>query len=292
VLLVERQERGRMIAECADLGSVFDVPAYLDALPQEGVAVLVECLPTNPEDGQPALDFLRRALDRGIGVVTVDKGPMVHGQRALVELARERGVGIAYTGTTGVRPPPGLAGCHVLEIRGILNGTTNYVLTEMLERGLTFSRALSQAQEQGIAEPNPALDVQGWDTSCKLLILANEWMHAGASLADILRSGIGRETEELVAAARASGQAVRLIGKARRGEGRVILSVAPKLVGPDSPFHAIAGTSKGAVFRTREKGEVFAGGVSGRDAIAEVILQDIRNVTRAEGGPPFSNRAE
>jgi homoserine dehydrogenase len=191
-----------------------------------------------------------------------------------------------------VRPPRELAGCHVLEIQGILNGTTNYVLTEMQERGLTFGRALAQAQELGIAEPNPDLDVQGWDTACKLLILANEWMAARASLSDILRSGIGSETEELVAAAGSAGRVVRLLGRARRQEDRVVLSVAPRAVGPESAFHSIVGTSKGAVFRTREKGEIFAGGVSGRESIAAIILEDVRTVVLDAAPPPVSNPAE
>lgn len=276
--LLEKQEQGSMVADCAGRGTFLDVPSYVDALPDAGIAVLVECLPTNLVDGQPALDLIRRALDKRIAVVTVDKGPIVHGFLALTEAARRHGTRLAYSGTTGVRPPADLAGCDVLEIRGILNGTTNYILTEMQERGLTFEQALALAREQGIAEPNPALDIEGWDTACKLLILANEWMDARAALGDVLRIGIGPETEELVRAARDSGRAVRLVGRARLWEGRVRLTVAPEIVGPESILHSISGTSKGAVFRTRQKGEIFAGGRSGRDAIALTILEDIRAV--------------
>ncbi len=278
--LVEQQEQGRTVAECRSWGTFLDVPAYVNSLRKAGFQVLVECLPTNPTDGQPALQFLLQALENRLDVVTVDKGPLVHGFQALIAACRKGGARLAYGGTTGVRPPPEITGCHVLEIHGILNGTTNYVLTEMQERGLSFNQALAQAREKGIAEPNPDLDIQGWDTACKILILANEWMAAGATLGDVLRIGIGPETEALIGAARESGGGVRLIGRAHISDGRARLSVAPTMVSSESPLHSISGTSKGAVFRTRERGEVFASGISGRDAIAQTILEDIKTVTQ------------
>ena len=284
--LLERQEQGQSVADCAERGTFLTVPAYIAALPDAGITLLVECLPTNPQDGQPALDLIRGALEMQLSVVTVDKGPLVHGYQDLIDAARGHGTKLAYSGTTGVRPPAGLAGCHMLEIRGVLNGTTNYVLTEMQESGLTFKQALAKARDQGIAEPNPELDIQGWDTACKILILANEWMAAGATLGDVVRIGIGPETEDLIQDARESGRVVRLIGRARYWEGAVRLSVAPKIVGHDSPFHSVSGTSKGAVFRTREHGDRFAAARSGRDAIAQTILEDIKAITGCGGALP------
>jgi homoserine dehydrogenase len=278
--LLERQDQGGTVADGRDLGTFLDIPDYIHSLKRAGIAVLVECLPTNPADGQPALSLLMQALEQGLHVVTVDKGPIVHGYRLLSKAAERSRAKLRYSGTTGVLAPAEVRGCHVLEIRGILNGTTNYILTEMQERALSFEQALARAQEQGIAEPNPALDVQGWDTACKLLILANEWMDARAVLDDVLRIGIGNATEELVAVARAAGGSVRFIGRARPWEGGIRLSVAPKIVRSESVFHTITGTSKGALFRTRERGEVFAGGVSGREAIAQTILDDVKEITR------------
>jgi homoserine dehydrogenase len=276
--LIEQQEQGHSLADCAAAGTLLGIPAYIAALRNAGISVLVECLPTNPIDGQPALELISQVLDQGIAVVTVDKGPIVHGFRKLSEAARRNHTKLAYSGTTGVRPPATLAGCHVLEIQGVLNGTTNYILSEMQDKRISFKQALHQARDQGIAEPNPDLDIHGWDTACKILILANEWMSAGATLDDIVRVGIGPETEELIEEIRSSGRIVRLIGRARSSEGRVRLSVAPMTVGSESVFHGICGTSKGAVFRTLERGEVFAGGLSGRKAIAQTILQDVRAV--------------
>jgi homoserine dehydrogenase len=280
--ILEMQEQGRAVADCAARGSFSNVLSFVNNLPQAGIEAVIECMPTNPVDGQPALDLLRRAIEKGLAVVTVDKGPIVHGYQSLTFLARRQGTKIAYSGTTGVRPPPEISGCHVQDIRGILNGTTNYILTEMQEQGITFTQALALATEQGIAEPNPELDIDGWDTACKILILANEWMHAGASLNDVVRLGIGSDTERLIKEAHSSGRFVRLIGRARTQEGKVRLTVGPMMVRPHSLLHSIAGTSKGAIFSTREKGEIFASGVSGREAIAQTILDDLKGVTQKD----------
>jgi homoserine dehydrogenase len=282
--LLQMQTQGRTVADFAGRGSFFfAVPSFIYNLPQADIKVLVECMPTSPVDGQPALDLLRQAIDAGLHVVTVDKGPLVHGFDELVSAARRQGTNLAYSGTTGVRPPSGIAGCHVMDIRGILNGTTNFILSEMQDHGVTFRKALALAVENGIAEPNPELDLQGWDTACKILILANEWMHAGASLSDVARIGIGPETESLIAEGRRSGRYVRLVGHARLQEGRPRLTVAPTLLAPESLLHPISGTSKGAIFTTREKGEIFAAGVSGREAIAQTILDDVKAVTAGSG---------
>ena len=284
--VLEKLEHGGLLSDCAESGGMLPVDDYLNALPAAGIRVLVECLPTNPVDGEPALTFLRRSLEQNVAAVTVNKGPIVYGHRTLTEAAARSGARLAYSGTTGVRPPVEIAGCHILDIRGILNGTTNFILTEIQRRDLAFRQALDQAKEQGIAEPNPDLDIQGWDTACKILILANEWMAAGALLSDVVRIGIGPETEALLHEARAKNGVVRLIGRARRSDEGICLSVTPKICLQDSVFHSIEGTSKGAIFRTREKGEIFAGGVSGREAIAKVILQDVEAVLTPRDSRP------
>jgi homoserine dehydrogenase len=254
------------------------VKIWIDLLAVLGVSVLVESLPTNLDGGQPALGLIELALRSGINVVTVDKAPVVHGWQALSEAAAAGHSRVEYSGTTGVRPPHELQGSRVLEIRGILNGTTNYLLTEMQEKGVPFQEALIHTQRAGVAEPDPTFDTHGWDTACKILILARSLMGADATLSDVSRIGIGPETESLIEVARSSGRRVRLIGRARIWQGRVRVSVAPKLVGPDSPFFAVEGTSKAALFRTDGKGEVVVHGTSGRDAISQTILEDIERI--------------
>ncbi len=280
--LLDCLERGLLIRDCTAAERLLEVPEFIECLRAAGIDVLVECMPTNITDGRPALDYLHAALRQGIPAVTVDKGPLVHGFSTLAAEARRAGVALAFTGTTGVRPPPGIAGRRIAEIQGVLNGTTNFILTRMLEDSIPFAAALAEAQRQGVAEPDPSLDTGGWDTACKILILANRWMNAGAVLADVARAGIGPETEPLIREARAAGRAVRLVGRARALPGGVSLGVAPEAVGPDSPFFSVAGTAKGAVFTTDEGGRFFSAGRSGRQEIARTILDDVREVAGAQ----------
>ncbi|HXU09573.1 MAG TPA: hypothetical protein VN743_11310 [Blastocatellia bacterium] len=255
-----------------------DHHAFIRALPDAGIRMIVECLPTNIATGEPGLGLIAEALESGINVITVDKGPLVHGFETLQQLARERGAQLRYSGTTGISIPDEITGEKVVEIRGVLNGTTNYVLTEMQQNNRSFQDMLAQAQSEGIAEPDPSLDIEGWDTASKILILAKSLMGADARLDEVSRIGIGPETESLIRTGRESGRVVRLVGRARIWQGRVRVSVAPKLLKPDSPFYAVSGTSKAAVFRTRDGGEVIATALSGRDEIAKVIADDIAKI--------------
>ncbi|HJZ69694.1 MAG TPA: hypothetical protein VKF81_16330 [Blastocatellia bacterium] len=265
-------ERGKLIARPRD---------FVRALPSLGIPILVESLPTNIESGEPALGLLTTGLEQGTSVVTVDKGPVVHGFHALRQAARKGRASLGYSGTTGVTVPDEIGDDRVLEIRGVLNGTTNYMLTEMQQRGMSFDDALAAAQADGVAEPDPILDVEGWDTAAKILILAKSLMGAESRLADVSRIGIAPGTESLIQIARESGRVVRLIGRARFWQGRVRLSVAPKLVAEDSPFYSVWGASKAALFRTQSRGEVLALGRSGCDAISKTIAYDIARI--AEG---------
>jgi homoserine dehydrogenase len=256
-----------------------DPDTFITDLRAANVPILVESLPTSLTDGQPALELIARALSAGIHVVTVDKGPLVHGFERLYHVARTGGSTLAFSGTTGVRAPDELTGETVTEIRGILNGTSNYILSEMQQRGQTFDSALAAARAAGIAEPNPSLDVDGWDTAFKILILAKSLMKASTRLDEVSRIGIGAETETLIAAASATGRRTRLVGRARIWQSLIRVSVAPKLVGPESPFFGIEGTSKAVVFTVNGDRDVLVHARSGRDAISETILDDVIRVS-------------
>jgi homoserine dehydrogenase len=276
--LLAHKEAGRSFKEFAPDKLMSDAQPFIKAFRLQNIACVVESLPTNIKDGQPALDLLTQALSQGISVVTVDKGPLVHGLDALKRVAEGSESRLAFTGTTGVAIPDEIANDKVLEIRGVLNGTTNYILTAMQEQGLPFNEALTIAQRDGIAEPDPKLDVEGWDTACKILILAKALMNADARLLEVSRIGIGEETRSLLENGRATNRMVRLLGRARIWQGRVRVSVAPKLLPADSPFYAVSGTSKAAVFRTAEGREVLSLARSGRDAISQIIFEDIKTV--------------
>ena len=271
------KEAGRSVIDLSS-NHVTETSEFLRKLRSSGVQSLIESLPTNLVDGQPGLRLTGEALELGMNVVTADKGPLVHGFEALRKAAESGGSRIAYTGTTGVPIPDELWSERVLEIRGVLNGTTNYILTEMQDRGTSFERALARAQAEGIAEPDPSLDIKGWDTACKILILARALMGTEIQLAQVSRIGIGPETDWLIGEARARGCVIRLMGRARIWQGRVRVSVAPKLIPPDSPFFTVSGTSKAAVFRTEGRGEVLSLARSGRDAIAATLVDDLARI--------------
>lgn len=276
--LTAHKEAGATVAVFPGLPAI-RVAEFIGSLHRFGVDVLVESLPTDLAGGQPALDLIKQALEGGTSVVTVDKGPLVRGFESLRQVCAE-GAKLAYAGTTGVWPTEPVRKATVVEIRAVLNGTTNYILTTMQQQGVSFEKALAEAQDQGVAEPDPLLDIEGWDAACKILILAKTLMGAAASLEDVSRIGIGSQVERLLDEAQASGRIVRLVGRARIWQGRVRVSVAPKLVDPSSPFYSINGTSKAAVFTTRELGEIVCVAHSGRDAISKIILDDITEVCR------------
>ncbi|MEK6408883.1 MAG: hypothetical protein AABN34_18320 [Acidobacteriota bacterium] len=277
--VIAHKESGRSLREFASSEPILGTDEFIRALSSAGVSILVESLPTNTTNGQPALDGIVAALAQGTNVVTVDKGPLVHGFDSLKEAARKGGSRICYSGTTGVCIPEEILSDRVLEIRGVLNGTTNYVLTQMQHHHQSFDEALATARAEGIAEPDPSLDVQGWDTAFKILILAKSLMGADATIAEVSRTGIGLQTESLIRIAGESDRVVRLVGRARIWQGRVRVSVAPKLVAPDSPFYSVSATSKAAVFRTERQGDVLALGQSGRDAISQTIVDDIARIS-------------
>ncbi|MFY9609251.1 MAG: hypothetical protein WAU45_11640 [Blastocatellia bacterium] len=278
VLTHKAQNRG--IGEFSPSSIIADANQFVARLSSSGVSVLVESLPTDISNGQPALDLITLALSLGLNVVTVDKGPLVHGFDQLKEAAQTGGSRFGYSGTTGVTIPEELRGEQVLEIAGVLNGTSNHLLTEMQDRGLPFEEALAQAQAQGIAEPDPSLDIEGWDTAAKILILVKSLMNADTSLADVLRRGINAGTEALIKTARANGKAVRLVGRARQQDGQLRVTVAPEMIGADSPFFSVRGTSKLAVFKTRTR-EIAGSSSSGRDAISQTIMDDVVRVLPA-----------
>ncbi|HEU4388119.1 MAG TPA: hypothetical protein VFV34_10000, partial [Blastocatellia bacterium] len=150
--------------------------------------------------------------------------------------------------------------------------------SEMQQHELTFENALAKAIGDGIAEPDPSLDVEGWDTAFKILILAKSLMHASTRLDEVSRIGIGADTEKLIRTAQSTGRRARLVGRARIWRNIVRVSVAPKIVGPGSPFYEVNGTSKVAVFIVNGRQEIVAHSRSGRDAISECILDDVIQV--------------
>jgi homoserine dehydrogenase len=244
--------------------------------------LLVETTPTNIKDGEPGMTHIRTALTLGRHVITAAKGPLVIRYNELKELAKKSKVKMMISAATAAALPTldvglsCLAGTEVLTAEGILNGTTNYILTRMYEEGTPYKDALAEAQKMGVAEPDPSLDVEGRDTANKILLIANEVFQAGLSLGNIPVQGITRVTPEEIQKAKKEGKVIKLIGKAERKDGKIVASVAPMALPADHPLASVRGTEKAISYLTDTMDRVtVSGGKSNPVGAAAAILKDI-----------------
>jgi homoserine dehydrogenase len=157
---------------------------------------MVEVSPTNIEDAEPGLSYIKTAFRTGKHVVTTNKGPLALALPALTELADYNKVCLRFSGTVGAGTPilefakNCLQGDKIIYIKGILNGTTNYILSKMDEKNITFDEALKEAQNLGYAEADPTMDVDGYDAAAKLVIMANWIMDRKVTIKDVKIKGI------------------------------------------------------------------------------------------------------
>jgi len=221
--------------------------AFIAACPAD---LVFESIPTNKDDGEPAISYIKTLLARGIHVVTANKGPVVFAHRELTEMATNHGVGFFFESSVMDGAPifsvarEGLPAAEIVRARGIFNSTTNYILTRMEADGLTFDEAVRAAQEIGIAETDPSLDVDGWDASIKTAILANVLMDAHLRPSDVDREGIRAITPKNIKAAKSKGGRIKLVCEASRGEdGSVRATVKPQRVPLSDTLAGISGTS-------------------------------------------------
>jgi homoserine dehydrogenase len=243
--------------------------------------ILVECTPSNLQTGDPGLRHIQAALEKGWHVVTANKGPLVVAFKSLHNLAQEKRLSLKYSGATAAALPTldvglySLAGAEIFSIEGILNGTSNFILSRMGE-GATFEEALEDAQARGIAEHNFVLDVEGWDTAAKLLLIANSVLGLALTLDDIKIKGIVGISPELVAAAKREGKALKLIGKISRAQDGWSADVSPIVIEAGHPLFHVDGTNKGITFLTDTMGSVtVTGGKSDPRGAAAALLKDI-----------------
>ena len=210
--------------------------------------VLFEATSLSVKDGQPAIDHIRAALESGAHAITANKGPIVHAYEALSSLAAKQSRRFLFESAVMDGAPifslfrDGLPLVHLKGFRGILNSTTNVVLSSM-EAGLSFETSLTKAQQLGIAETDPSHDVDGWDATVKTAALIRVLMGVPIKLNDIEREGIGKLTGEAVRAARAAGKPYKLVCRAQREDSRVAASVRPEQVLLSDPLAAVEGTS-------------------------------------------------
>jgi homoserine dehydrogenase len=247
--------------------------------------LLLEASPANLEDGQPGLSCIEGALSRGMHVVTANKAPLVLAFPRLLTLARTHGVRLRFDATVAGGLPAvnlgqrDLAAAEIHRLEGILNLTTNYILTRMAQDGLSYDEALTHAQAAGHAETDPSLDVEGWDAANKLVILAHSVLDYPATLADVSVEGITHVTDETLRQATAEGKRVKLVATAERDGDYYHLSVRPVWLEADHPLAQLGPKQMGIVYHTDISGVILAAIVEETPVpTASAMLRDVVDI--------------
>ena len=253
----------------------------LDVIEQVEAEVIVEVTPVNIKTAEPALSHITHAFRTGKHVVTTNKGPLALAMPALTELAEYNNVYLRFSGTVGGGTPMlefakrCLAGDRILGIKGILNGTTNYILSEMSQNRVAFQDALANAQKLGYAEREPSMDIDGFDTACKTVILANWILNQKITLKDIDRTGIRNVTLENLDEAAKRGNTIKLIGSI---DDKSKPTVKPIEIPKNSPL-CVSGVLNAVTFQTEFAAEqTLIGRGAGGIETAGAVLRDLLDI--------------
>lgn len=266
-------------------------PGFVEA---SGADILIEAGPSDFRTGGPGLAYIRPALSAGRDTIVISKGALVHSGKRLRALAQGSGAMLKLSGAAAAALPTvdlldhSLKGCEVLEIEGILNATTNYLLDAMTTKGLGFDAALREAQRGGFAEADPRNDTEGWDTACKLLILANFGLGADLTMDDLSVEGIRSVTGDRIEAWRAEGLVPKLVGSLVRVDGAFRAGVGIRTYPLADPLANVRGKDKAIRITTDAMGETIAIG-SGKEplATAAAALKDLEHILAARTATPL-----
>ncbi len=251
--------------------------------------MLLESVPVDYQTGQPATDFLRTALETGMHAVSANKGPVVHAYRQLRDLAARHGRRYLFELAVMDGAPifslwrEALPGARLGSFRGVLNSTTNLILT-LMESGQTFDEAVAQAQTIGVAETDPSGDILGWDAAVKVAALVTVLMDSPLTPQQVDRQGIQDITPAQVRAARKQGLRWKLVCQASRDDtGRIHARVAPESLTADDPLYGVMGTSSSIAFESDVLGRLTVTEENpGPDTTAYGMLADLLNAVRSE----------
>ena len=278
LLLKTKEETGRL-GNYPDYGSDLSGIDVLDAVDYD---VMIEETPTNIKDAEPAKSLTLKAFADGKDVVTSNKGHLALFYKELIEAKEAAGVDFKFEASVGGAMPiinlcqENLAGYGVTSIKGILNGTTNYILSRMTTEGMTYENTLEEAQQLGIAETDPTQDVEGIDAACKVVILANSVLGIDATYDDVEVRGISDVSLEAIDLAKEEGYFVKLIGEVSEKQ----LKVSPRLVKKNSPF-AIDGTLNLANVSTELADDITVMGKgAGSLETASAMLSDLISIIK------------
>lgn len=250
--------------------------------------VLIEAGPSNFRTGGPGLGYIESALDAGIDTIVISKGALVLDSMGLQGRAGKTGTFLKVSGATAAALPTidlleyNFKGCEFLHIEGILNATTNFLLSAITDDSMSFADALAKAQRSGFAESDPRNDTEGWDTAAKLLILANFGLDAGLTMDNIAVEGIQNVTDAQVNAWKDAKLVPKLIGSIVRNDGIYSAKVGVKALPASDIFSQVTGESKAIRITTDTMGEIVAIG-SGAEpmATASAALKDFEHILMA-----------
>jgi homoserine dehydrogenase len=274
---------GQSLHSLSTLPAPADGLAFVRAVPAD---VMFENSPVNRDSGQPAVDHIRAALERGMHAITANKGPVAHAYRELSDLASARGRRFLYESTvmdgapvfSTFRGP--LPAANILRLRGILNSTTNLIL-EMMESGQSFDEAVRHCISVGLAETDPSADVDGWDSSIKVAILVTVLMGVKITPQEVDRTGIRAVTAEMVAEALRAGERWKLVCSAEREGDAVRARVAPQRVPAADHLYSIRGSGSGVEFDLDiQPGLGIYKDDSGPETTAYGLMADMINAVR------------
>ena len=291
---VSARDRHRERDVSVDAYAWYDDPVALATA--EETDVFVELM--GGADG-PALAATRAALSAGKPVVTANKAMIATHGAALARLAERSGAALRYEAAVGGGTPvirglrDGLSACAPQTIAGILNGTCNFILSQMAETGRPFADVLKEAQDLGFAEADPSFDVGGVDAAHKLAILATLAFDSEVALGDVATTGIEGVSADDLEEARRLGRGIKLLGVATLIEGRMALRVCPALIAATSPLARAQGPENVFIIDAEPVGRVgFTGPGAGADATAAAVAADLVTLARGATGPVFATQAD
>ncbi|NSL77554.1 MAG: homoserine dehydrogenase [Thaumarchaeota archaeon] len=248
----------------------------IDLIEEIDAELLVDATPTNIQDGEPSASLLESAMKTKKNIITANKGPLALAFSSIIEKADYNNVILKYSATVGGGTPilefgrKCLEADRILEMHAILNGTTNYILTEMDDRGLSFQDALKEAQELGYAEADPTLDVDGFDAAAKLVIMGNLLLGKELVLNDLKIEGIRDITQKDITKAKDNGNTIKLIASVNN-----MAKVEPVIISKDDPM-SVAGALCSVKFVSEFAGEeIIIGKGAGGMETASAMIRDL-----------------
>jgi homoserine dehydrogenase len=280
-------DEGRRIEHYYGEGNTAELINPLDMIEQCEADIIAELTYTNIQTGEPATGYIKKALRSGKHVVTSNKGPAALRYRELHDLARKNNLFFRIEGTVMSGTPVfslfecGLAGTEIREIKGILNGTTNFILSQMETGGLDYASALKLAQERGYAEADPTADVEGYDAVAKVVILSNVLLGGSLKPEDVKREGITALTREMVVSAKQEGFRYKLIAQTRKAGNKIEAGVSPQKLPLTDPLAGVMGAQNALTFDTDLMGKItIQGAGAGKTETGYSILADMLTIHR------------